>query len=68
MHTLSSLGSEYDPFDMTIDAKISKNDTYIVSEVNYLLLTFEKRLDKNVAPKIFSANMVSKILNINFKK
>lgn len=47
MHILSGLGSEYDPFVMTVNVKVSKSDEYTVSEIQSLLLTLEKRLDKN---------------------
>lgn len=47
LHILSGLGSEYDLFVMIVNVKIGKSDAYTIIEIQSLLLTFEKRLDKN---------------------
>lgn len=44
MHILSGLGNEFDPFVMTVTSKIGKYDAYILSEIESLLLTFEKEV------------------------
>lgn len=47
MYILSGLGSEYDPLVMTVNAKAGKPDYYTVEEVSSLLISLEKRVDKN---------------------
>lgn len=47
MHVMSGLGIDYDPFVMTVNAKMGKSDAYSISEIRSLLLTFEKRLERS---------------------
>lgn len=47
MYILVGLGSEYDPFVMTTNAKCRRSDAYTVEKVSSLLIALEKRVYKS---------------------